>query len=184
MVDTVDNAFSVVSQVLNKVVENYSKILNTPVTLYTPNTNFRHYCIQKKSNGKYRVVWIPEGYIQIVNLNLTFGWCSGLGTRSNEINPSGYSGYVNTNISTTTIDGGYGYYSSDMDTIDDCINAIKSKNTTYTFLTSSNRFSYVNDNNFKIPVSNTLIIYRETSASKTQCFASQQISANETIEVI
>ena len=66
-VNNINDMLTLVPQILNRTVENYPKILNTPVVLYTPNTNFRCYCIQKRSSGKYRIVWLPDCYLYVTN---------------------------------------------------------------------------------------------------------------------
>lgn len=181
-VSTITEAFGVVSDVLNKFIENYPKILDTPATLYTPNTNFRCYCIQKRSSGKYRILWLPDCYIYFTSTSYdTFGGYYINISSSSGIKPSGLSGKPSlTGIS--AVDSGYGYSSLEMNTIDDCINAIQSPNTTYSLWGANNNFGCVSDTNYKIPVSNTLIM--EQVSEVYNILPSQQISANETIEVI
>ena len=178
LVNTVEDAFSVVSQVLNKVVENYPKILTTSATLYTPNTNFRCYCIQKRNSGKYRILWGPDCYF---NASVVSGSIHTYHFSGNNIGPSGLSGSVN-GTSLNAVDSGYGYISQEMDTIEDCVNAIQSKNTSYSFWTTNNNFGFKKDEPFIIPASNTVIINKTNDV--IECLPSQQISANETIEVI
>lgn len=181
-VNNINDMLTLVPQILNRTVENYPKILNTPVVLYTPNTNFRCYCIQKRSSGKYRILWLPDCYIYFTSTSYDTlgGYYININSPSG-IKPSGLSGKPSlTDIS--KVDGGYGYSSSEMDTIDDCINAIQSPNTTYSLWTTNNNFGCAIDTDYKIPVSNTLIM--EQVSEVYNILPSQQISANETIEVI
>ena len=181
-VNNINEVFEISHQVLNKVIENYPKILTTSATLYTPNANFRCYCIQKRSSGKYRILWLPDCYIYFTSTSYDTlgGYYININSPSG-IKPSGLSGKTSlTGIS--KVDGGYGYSSSEMDTIDDCINAIQSPNTTYSLWTTNNNFGCAIDTDYKIPVSNTLIM--EQVSEVYNILPSQQISANETIEVI
>ena len=179
-VNNINDMLTLVPQILNRTVENYPKILNTPVVLYTPNTNFRCYCIQKRSSGKYRIVWLPDCYLYVTNNDNQY---SAYTFTIRSISPNSSLSKYNFNP-IDRVDGGFGYTSSEMDTIDDCINAIQSPNTTYSFWTTNNVFSYVSDTDYEIPVSNTLIFYSGVDSVVSDFLPSQQISANETIEVI
>lgn len=178
-VNNINDMLTLVPQILNRTVENYPKILNTPVVLYTPNTNFRCYCIQKRSSGKYRIVWLPDCYLCITDTDSQY---SAYTFTIRSISP-------NSSLSESTynpinrVDGGFGYTSSEMDAIDDCINAIQSPNTTYNLWTTNDVFSYVSDTDYEIPASNTLIFSIGVNNFISDFLPSQQISANETIEV-
>lgn len=151
----------------------YTPLTDEEVTLYTPELTLKNYFIQKRSNDKYRAVWcetIPflktssEIYFQY--LRITCG-NSGLYYPGNIYNGSG----IHCSYEDSTYRWAYG---SEVNTIEDAIDYLKSSTSSYTFAT--NQAGYKADTPYTIPVSNVIIL--DQNYKKIQ---SQRISSNETI---
>ena len=147
------------------------------ITLYTPNIDYKYYVIQKKSNGKYRIDWLLEPAVQLSTNNLyVLGW--------------GYSALGSTNYEITDVvlhpvpssaQSQAWYYSGDYNTVEACLEAIKTPNISYTYY-GSGSLGYTPDTaNDPIPYSNAILVDART-AGDYPFYKPLKISSNETIE--
>jgi hypothetical protein len=175
---------------LEKQTPTYNKSYDTTdnVTLYTPAEGFDKYYIFKRQDGVYRVVWTNSTYPMVLTVNQLY--VNGLAYLRSNYAPSGMYGlYFATKIelvlkelnSYTGISAGMSvYYSQDFSTLEDAINGIKSKDTTYTNTTSG--LSSFPDDNEPTTVKVTNYIEINKFLQINEC--GRQLSSNENIVVI
>lgn len=152
---------------------NYTAATSSPVTLYTPNSEYKYYVIQKRSSGKCRIVWFKDiAAVHVNGSNLTFGKTS-------------LTAYFNsTDIAPifTTLSGSEGnttgYYSSEYSTAAEIVEKMQNNEITYTFTTNS--FLGVKDGDNIAPFSNAPIYNDATLKFETNL---TKISSNETISI-
>ena len=155
---------------------NYKTLTTDSVTIYTPGdpTEYKYYLIQKRSSGKYRIVWCNSP--RLINGSniypLTLSWAiQYLGTPINR--------YYKINVDQTAKD--FVYVSSEYATIEECIQKMKSNTTTYTTMT--NFLAYAADTPDVIPYSNVSIYFSNYYDATDEYFitSSTKISSNENI---
>ena len=147
----VNNMLASFDNYLDTLVDNYTAYTNEPITIYTPDADSTNFMIQKRSNGKYRIVWCNDIYYLCLISNSTQGFCYR------------YSGGVGKNpisapITLTTEGSGVkGYYSGDFSTLESLLLAIQNSNgsgISYTSYSSGLIYSGVLDANWTSPISN------------------------------
>jgi len=150
---------------------NYTSATSSPVTLYTPNNEYKYYIIHKRSSGQYRAMWFKD----VVGLhtnenNLTWGKISlDLYYSSEDIAPI-----------FTTLSGSEGstscYYSTEYSTPATVVEKMQNNELTYTY-TISNFLGVKDGDNIasftNAPMYNDVTEQFETNFTK--------ISSNETI---
>lgn len=163
--DDLNNAIQSYSQNLRKHTNTYPTLLNIPITLYTPDTNYRDYIIFRTLSGSYRIGWLPTGIIlagpdegrnaykfSIVyyspDQNITF-----------QNSPVAY--YIGTNT---------------YPTIQQCIDALQNSSTTYK---TNTNIALNGEAPYKLPCTSTVLVRHSGLVEQTQ-----RISSNEIIEVI
>lgn len=150
---------------------NYTSATLSPVTLYTPHSEYQYYVIQKRSNGNYRLVWFKDiPAVHVNGSNLTFGKTSlNMYYSSADIAPT-----------FTTLEGtessAPGFYSDEYSTAATIVEKMQQNELTYTSITSG--FSGVKDGDniaafCNAPMFNDATLKFETNFTK--------ISSNETI---
>lgn len=171
-------------QTLLDIPKNYPTYTQDNVTLYTPDVNCQCYVIAKRSGGKYCVAWF-----KVKNSDI------GLSYRSNYNNlaicefsyvveNSIYEYYKHCYYDKT----GFLLYRAEYNTIEECIQAIQSNQTTYTKSSSSNGLSIISDVEYIVPYCN-YAINTNFGAGGARYFnenfiSTRKISSNETIQVI
>lgn len=132
----------------NGLPNSYTTTTSENIVLYTPNINYKKYLIQKRSNGKYRVVWtqdiarmINQSDIYVMNYE-----SSGTGYIKGGIE---FKTFNNKSSSDTV------YYSPEFDTPEICIQKMKDNELTYT--STNSYLSFVRDTPNIIPYSNSAI---------------------------
>lgn len=164
---------------INAIPNSYPTYTSNNLTLYTPATDFETYAIYKRTDGTYRIAWFQKKFLLgIVNSASGLDWyllrCPTTTTSYS------WGSYVTT-YQTTSIVRIATYLSSGYSSIDDCIQAIQSNATAYTY-SSSTYLSFALDTPYLIPYSNGIIY--NASVDPTIIIETQRLSQNETIEVI
>lgn len=172
----VDNFNSYIATLPN----NYKTLTTENVTLYTPGSpsTYKYYLIQKRSSGKYRVVWCTATRLidgtNIYVLPTSISWNSANPT---VLTPIGtyYKINVAHNIKDTV------YISPEYVTIEECIQKMRNNEMTYT--STTNFLAYTPDSPDVIPYSNVGIYYSNYQDSTDDYFITSctRISSNETI---
>lgn len=149
-----NNILSDFDNYLDTLVNNYTAYLDEPITIYTPNASSTSFMIQKRSNGKYRIVWSNYAYylwlesntsqtfLNVVWENVTYHKIS----ENIELNKSMYSG--------STI---HGYYSNEFNDLENLLLAIQNPNgsgISYSTWNAGFGYSGVLDANWTTPISN------------------------------
>lgn len=168
---TLDELNQVIRDFFTNIPNTYTTKTTESVTLYTPSADYKGYCVYKRSNGKYRAVWIEngDGFYVYSNSQL-YGVVIQL-----------YPNNLDNATITFSQHNFNAYYSTDYNTKDEAIEALKSPSTSYTYLTN-NFFGMTNDDEYVLPYSNKVNVqYLNGEAS---LISSQKISSNETIQVI
>lgn len=174
------------SNYLKGIFNTYPTYTNNSVTLYTPDINYKNYIIQKRSSGKYRVVWINTnlfigiydnnniGYYTTTNGAISFN--NTLNYNTTNFNPAPY--FSEPSYSVTKA-----YTSNEFNTIDEIIENMQLQNSslTYSIWTTNNRLAFIADSPYLIPYSNTLLWDERNTHIPIN---SQRISNNETIVAI
>ena len=180
------------SDYLKSLFSSYPVYTNNSVTLYTPDATCTNYFIQKRSSGKYRVIWfINSGNSEFTAIknDTTFGYCSLYNQQYFPGFDENTLEYTSTNITpppypNPTPITKMAYYSNELNTIEDVITNMQLQNgsLTYTQWTSGSDFGGVLDSTYLIPYSNTLVY--DLRNSTNEFVMSQRISKNETIVTI
>lgn len=163
---------------LQTLVNNYTAYTNEAITIYTPDADSTNFMIQKRSNGKYRIVWCNDIYYLCLISNSTQGFCyrSGGGTTKYPISAP---------IFLTTEGGSVkGYYSGDFSTLESLLLAIQNSNgsgISYTSYSGGLVYGGVLDANWISPISNLPVF---ESDLKTPFINGRVLSHNTTISVI
>lgn len=161
---------------INNLPNNYNTLTTENVTLYTPGdaTEYKYYFIQKRSSGKYRIVWCNS--IRLIDQTniypLTLSWAA-----HNLEKP--INRYYEINLSFSAKD--LVYVSTEYNTIEECLQKIKSNETAYTSMT--NFLAYVADEPNIIPCSNVAFYYCKYLDITKDSFITSltRISSNENI---
>ena len=164
---------------LASIPTTYSTYTSNSVTLYTPNINYKVYCIHKRESGKYRIAWF-NSHGGLTGLMITGS--NGVATCYFKEN-SGTSMYFNANnfVIDFTLENYIEkfYHSSEYNTLEECIAALQSNSTTYSEY-SNGAAGYVADTPYMFPYSNTFIFENTDGDLST----TKRVSQNETIQVI
>ena len=163
---------------MNELSDTYEKYTTEPVTLYAPAETHKHYAIRCRSATSYQIIWFPLTYLKYFNTtNITLG-CLTVASLVFYANNTVYeqSGWGSASASVK------GYTSSNYSSIDACIEAMKSPDTTYTLSSSASSWSisdYRNQGgNYIIPCTN-MPFFNDVTLEPMQ-----RISSDETILVI
>lgn len=163
---------------LLEIPKTYQTYTDEAITLHTPDINFKNYLIQKRSSGKYRVVWFNFNVIGYQQNSINEAkWTVGkINVTSDDIsaifNPNG-------TVMVSMANNNY-YISSEIDTLNECIQKFINNELTYTY--ASNTFlGAIADNPYIIPYTNSPVINAPGSTLVGSVALSQRISQNETI---
>lgn len=154
---------------LKNVSNSYPTYTNNAVTLHTPNIDYKNYIIQKRNGNRYRVVWFAFDFALCDSSTITrCKWQF----NNNEISDlDKYSGIFATNSIRDNF-----YTSEELSTLNECVEKFLNNELTYSQVTG-NALGYVQDTPYKIPYSNTAIIFQATG----ETLEAQRISKNETV---
>lgn len=175
--DYIDSGLSEFQNQMLALPSTYEADTSDEVVLYPPYSTYKYYIIQKKSNGKYRIDWFstPCIYIEASQLYL-LGW----GTQATTVSNYEISNQILHSLPSRAQTNSF-YYSSDFDTIEDCIQAMKVSNILL-YNSTNTGLSYLQyDTTNPIPYSNAVIIDARVSGGDYPLFKSRKISSNETI---
>lgn len=135
LVNALNSVLTNFNVALNNVVNTYTPHYNAPVTIYTPDTYYRHYLIRHGATG-YFVYWFMDNIMFRYVSNMINPSYFKLNVVNNNLLPSGNT-YTQTSVSTQNLNC---YQSQVYATLEECLQAIQSPNTTYTS-TKVNGFS-------------------------------------------
>lgn len=154
--------------------QTYQTYTNEQVTLYTPNINFKHYIIQKRSSGKYRVAWFKYDFIIYDDGIKHLKWVV-----TNTQGDVELASLTQSKIYPSIIAQDDYYISSEYDTVEECIQKMLNNELTYT--TASTFLGAIKDSPYIIPYSNVAILDKANQILNSQFVFSKRISQNETI---
>lgn len=163
---------------LQTLVNNYTAYTNEAITIYTPDADSTNFMIQKRSNGKYRIVWSNNAYYLCLISNSQQGFCS------NRAVVGAYPVSNPITLSTSNPAGTKGYYSGEFDTLESLLLAIQNSNgsgISYTSYGSGLIYSGVLDENWISPISNLPVFQSDL---ETPFINGRVLSHNTTISVI
>lgn len=165
-INTISDLNNVVTSYNNKLttmVNNYSAYSQNSMTIYTPNTNCRNFMIQKRSGGKYRIVWSAMGYYVCLYSNDTQSFCNFVNNNS-----AGYYGLNSYSFQLNRIKQAYSetaYYSNEFSSLEALITAIQqpilSGNISYTVYYNGFSYTGVLDNDWPCPITNIPVFYSD-----------------------
>ncbi len=148
---------------LNSLLDNYNAYTNEPITIYTPESRCTNFMIQKRSNGKYRIVWTKIGkYVALASNSSQKFTCL--------YQPSYFYSFadnicniLSTNMYVTSYESAY--YSNEFDTLEDLILNLKSNQSsiTYTHYNTGLSYSGVLDENWTTPITNIPVLQNDYS---------------------
>lgn len=161
------NTITSFNNYLDNLMNNYSAYTNNSLTIYTPNQSANKFMIQKRSNGKYRIVWSTTGFYCCLFSSVSQGFCnlkrigsSGLETRFFSYYNQSFA--LNKGASSNAYDNAY--YSSEYSTLEELITALQTKNAiSYTNYTSGFTYSGVLDSTWTAPITNIPIFESDMS---------------------
>lgn len=198
---------------INQYIQNRNAYTNNNVTLYTPDSAFKHYLIYKDRDGKYRIEWFQpttrttpysssdtsDGFDCLV---ITYGAAVRFEKgffqyhwpiKNNAFDSKKIPFAVDTTnvLNSRFINGGrYYYYASTVtyDTVEDAVRNMINNEVVYsskTYYSSSYGEIITEDSPYVVPYTN-MFVFRTSPAItlSDQLIPSQIISKNETIEVI
>lgn len=148
-----NNILSDFDNYLDTLVDNYTAYLDEPITIYTPNENSTSFMIQKRSNGKYRIVWSNYAYYLCLVSNSSQSF-------AHRYTDNNYSEFSTPLTLSTDADGSrviYGYYSVEFNTLEDLLLAIQNQNgsgISYSLYQGGIGYSGVLDSTWITPISN------------------------------
>lgn len=157
----------------------YETYTNQAVTLYTPNIDYQKYFIQKRSSGKYRVIWFNLDMV-VMTSNAIYEphWSiSGNANKTELLSIFKDAGTVAMERYASNW-----YISPEYDTVNECIEKMLSNELTYNYTTNVT-LSAVQDTPYIIPYTNLSII-KNTSGNSGETALSRRISQTETIVAI
>lgn len=149
----VNNMLTSFEDYLNELVNEYTTYTNEPITIYTPDEKSTSFMIQKRSNGKYRIVWSNYAFYLCLVSNSSQSFCY----KSAYNNYSSISMPITLNTKKINTDIIKGYYSAEFNTLEDLLLAIQNQNGTgisYTSYAGGFGYSGVLDSNWVSPISN------------------------------
>lgn len=158
---------------LDTLVNNYTAYLDESITIYTPNENSTNFMIQKRSNGKYRIVWSNYSYYLCLVSNRTQAFCN-RDTFSSR-------GRISEPLTLTIAgpSGVKGYYSNEFNTLEDLVSAIQNQNgsgISYTSYAGGLEYAGVLDTNWVSPISNLPVF----NSDKITPFANGKVLSHNT----
>ena len=167
---------------LGTLPNTYSVYTNDPVTLYTPNASFPYYAIQKRSSGKYRVIWTSTNLILFYSDGIrNWYWYE----RFTQNGSQDVSQIFNSNgtVGIGYNDTGDYYYSDEYNTANECVEKMLNNELVYSYISGA-YLGAIEDTPYIIPYSNAPIMKFISNNSDPEIKMSQRISQNETIQVI
>lgn len=148
-----NNILSDFEDYLDTLVDNYTAYLDEPITIYTPDEASTSFMIQKRSNGKYRIVWSNYAYYLCLVSNSSQTFC-------HRENFSIYSKLSRALVIADERIGAQqvlGYYSNEFNDLEGLLLAIQNSNgsgISYTLYSSGFGYSGVLDSTWITPISN------------------------------
>lgn len=154
--------------------QSYTTRTTDNITLYTPNSDYQYYIVQKRSSGKYRVAWTiePAFYWNNAIYPICIGWNASEARTTPVISTLDVDIFRSTEV--TTI-GNY-YVSPEYSTLEECVTKFLSNNISYTYL-RNNFLGALADSPYIVPYTNCTILKADGTIGE-----SQRLSSNETIE--
>ena len=154
---------------------------NNSITLYTPNSNCKWYCIRKKTNDKYNIFWISTPMASIDSVGQYYPGFIIVQTATYRTNNGVvYNAGYPPCFRFSTSFGYTGFNSQEFDSLQEAINGIQSSTTTYTQTSGSGFFGYN-----ELFYSNTLFFTKgDDGVINGEQNDIEILSHNETIEVI
>ena len=173
-VKTLDDLTTTIMQYMNKqknVPNSYESLYNEPKTIYSPGFAYTKYVVFKDSFGKYKIAWFS------MNNDEYRGWLL-----DDTYLKGGYLAF--------DTGGHYMYYGSETNrqycggfaTLEECISALQSSETTYTPTSSNIQFNIYHSDKNSIILSNAFIFDKNNKENINVIV--KKLSSNETIEVI
>lgn len=169
-----NNVLSDFDDYLVALVDNYTAYTNEPITIYTPDVDSTSFMIQKRSNGKYRMVWCNFAfYLCLVsNSSQSFG---------NNYLIGGYYKFSQPlllNVLATSGPLVKSYYSSEFNTLEDLVVALQNSNGSGISYTVYNKFGFsgVLDATWTSPISNLPVF----ESDKTTPFLNGKVLSHDT----
>lgn len=178
---TIDNdTFSIISYLMD-YSNTYETYTNEPVTLYTPSADCKYYTIRCRGINTYSILWLPPIFLKYYSVALFHTVCLIVSQRTYHAD-----GTMDSISGTGVSLGGMsiiGYYSSNYSSIEECIEAMKSPNTTYTQGTSAYKWSFDDPrqygwSEYAFPCTNLPCFENDI------LLQSKKVSSDETIEII
>ena len=168
---------------------NYATGTTDAVTLYAPASNYTYYYIKKRTDGKYNIIWSYADTTFINNGNLYMSYYSIQRLGSTPLNPSSQGNATNSVEERTGYTPGHAfinlgtmssnpyYYSTNYNTLQDALNAIKSNSTSYTLYNSAST-NISPESPYKVAYTNGFVFNGDKTINPER-----KISSNETIEI-
>lgn len=157
------------------VLNTYNSATTQSVNLYTPNSGYTKYIIQKRDNGKYRILWVNSTRVVADSVIRKFSLTINV---SSNTYPYEYAPEIVVSPSGNILD--LAYYSSEYDSPEICIQKMQSNETTYTSVNNSS-FGFANDSPKIFPYTNVGICNGNTGEF---FIGLTKISSNENFIVI
>ena len=181
------NTFKSFADYCKEIVNNYGTYTTDATILHSPDNNYKYYCIQKKSNGKYRINWIPVSIIKVNNTK-TILYQGAIGVTATGYNELGNISTafdlfkfieINSTVNNYYQNNNYEYFSNEYDTPEDCINAMKNGTATYTKWTQTGGLGFVEyTSEYIVPYSNAILIDSTNNILNTQRISSDEVIQN------
>lgn len=161
---------------LDTLVNNYTAYLDEPITIYTPDERSMSFMIQKRSNGKYRIVWSNHAYYLWLESNTSQAF---LNVMQKYATYYKISEKVELNKDTKSGSTIYGYYSNEFNNLEDLLLAIQNSNgsgISYSGWSIGFGYSGVLDANWTTPISNLPVF----NSDKTTPFINGKVLSHNT----
>lgn len=152
----------------------YTSSSSEPITLYTPDETCKKYIIAKKPNGYYRAYWIKTNTGVVSSVVSTYYQMKSWYLNVSQVGLTDLTSFDN-----AIIPGNYvpsGYSTGDLYTVQACLDALKSSQTSYTRITEYPKLDGQKD----IPYSNTFVY----DSALDELIIPQKISSNEIIQTL
>lgn len=179
--ETAINSFN---NYLNNVLNNYTPYTNQALTIYSKSSQCPYYMIQKRVNGKYRIVWHCLPYIKLATTthqDFTYPVIK-YPTSSEYVVKTVDNIDFSVNLPLPIpADDRIGFYSNEFNTLELLITAIQNSTgsgITYTSFTDNNQYTGVLDNEWQTPITNAVTF---ESDGKTIVTSGKTLSHNTTI---
>ena len=159
---------------LDALVDNYTAYTNEPITIYTPDAESTSFMIQKRSNGKYRVVWSNYAFYLCLVSNSTQSFAN---------NYMGNSYYKISQPLVLNVSAGTGsivkaYYSPEFTTLEGLVAALQNSDGSGISYTAYRNFGFsgVLDATWTSPISNLPVF----ESDKTTPFLNGKVLSHNT----